>query len=175
MRGTYETVDNRPALRFERRLAHPIDRVWRAVTEPDELKQWFPNEVEMDLRVGGKMTFTFPEDAYPPMVGEVLELEAPRLFAFTWGEDELRFELESIDGGDGCLLRFTDVLGDREKAARDAAGWETCFEGLEKMLAGGPSETARPYPTEGWRERYERYVADGLPSGAPLPEPASKS
>ena len=41
MRGTYETVDNRPALRFERRLAHPIDKVWRAVTEPDELGRWF--------------------------------------------------------------------------------------------------------------------------------------
>jgi uncharacterized protein YndB with AHSA1/START domain len=175
MPGTYETVDDRPALRFERRLAHPIEKVWRAVTKPDELRRWFPNEVTVDLRVGGKMTFRFPDDAYPPMEGEVRELEPPRLFAFTWGEDELRFELESVDEGRGCVLRFTDILAEREKAARDAAGWDVCFEGLEQALGGGPSETARPYPTESWRERYERYVEQGLPSGAPIPDAAAKS
>jgi uncharacterized protein YndB with AHSA1/START domain len=39
--GTLETIDGRPALRIERRLAHTVARVWRAVTEPDELAQWF--------------------------------------------------------------------------------------------------------------------------------------
>ena len=93
--------------------------------------------------------------------------------ATEWSEDIAIADLTS-GGRIEVLLRFTDVLGDREKAARDAAGWETCFEGLEKLLGGGPSEMARPYPTEGWRERYERYVAEGLPSGAPLPDPAGK-
>ena len=41
MNGTLQTIDGRPALRFERRLAHPIERVWRAVTEPAELARWF--------------------------------------------------------------------------------------------------------------------------------------
>ena len=39
--GTLETIDGRPALRFERRLAHSVQRVWHAVTEPAELAQWF--------------------------------------------------------------------------------------------------------------------------------------
>ena len=30
MHGTYETLDGRPAVRFERRLEHPVDVVWRA-------------------------------------------------------------------------------------------------------------------------------------------------
>ncbi len=34
MNGTLQTIDGRPALRFERRLDHSIERVWRAVTEP---------------------------------------------------------------------------------------------------------------------------------------------
>ena len=37
MSGSYATIQDQPALRFERRLAHPIDVVWRAITEPDEL------------------------------------------------------------------------------------------------------------------------------------------
>lgn len=40
--GTLETIDGRLALRFERTLAHPIERVWRALSEPDELGAWFP-------------------------------------------------------------------------------------------------------------------------------------
>jgi hypothetical protein len=30
MSGSLETVDNRPAVRIERRLDHPVERVWRA-------------------------------------------------------------------------------------------------------------------------------------------------
>ena len=41
MTATQQTVDGRPALRFERRLKHSVERVWRAVTEPAELARWF--------------------------------------------------------------------------------------------------------------------------------------
>lgn len=37
MNGRQHTIDGRPALVFERYLAHPVERVWRAVTEPREL------------------------------------------------------------------------------------------------------------------------------------------
>src|SRR3954468_651225 len=99
MHGTYDTVEGRPAVRFERPLAHPVERVWRAVTEPEELAHWFPAGVSVDLRVGGAIAFALGDD------GEVTELAPPRRFAFTWGEQLLRFELEPYDGG--CLLRFT--------------------------------------------------------------------
>ena len=39
--GTLETIDGRPALRFERRLRYPLQRVWHAVTDPAELERWF--------------------------------------------------------------------------------------------------------------------------------------
>jgi uncharacterized protein YndB with AHSA1/START domain len=42
MNGSLETVDNRPALRFERHLDHAVERVWRAITEPEELRRWYP-------------------------------------------------------------------------------------------------------------------------------------
>src|ERR1700729_3474177 len=130
MYGSYTTIADQPTLSFERRLSHPVDRVWEAITEPDELQHWFPSAVQADLRVGGKMKFTFEGYTLPDgansMPGEVTELDPPRLFAFTWGppgqEDHLRFELEPVDGGTGCTLRLTVALGTRDKAARDAAG-----------------------------------------------------
>lgn len=169
MHGTYDTVDGRPALRFERRLAHPVDAVWRAITEPSELSRWFPNEVSVELRLGGRMTFTFADGRYPPMDGEVLELDPPRRLAFSWGDDELRFELEPLDDGRGCLLRFTDVLEERDKAARDAAGWHVCIDRMEQHLAGLPATAPDSSATGEWRGLYEDYERRGLPTGAEIP------
>jgi hypothetical protein len=132
MNATLETVDNRPALRFERRFDHPVERVWRAITDPDELRQWFP--------VGGGF--------------EATESEPPHVLAGTWYGDELRFELRA--DGDGCVLVFTHAFDERAKAARDAAGWESCFLRLDALLAGGPLSEADSLRT--WPDVHERYA-----------------
>ena len=134
--GTYETIDGRPALRFERRLPHPAGLVWRALTEPGELAHWFPALVERELEPGGKMTFTFADGGLPPSDGHVHEVEPPRLFAFSWGEEELRFELEELADGRECLLRFTHLLEQRDQAANNAAGWHVCLDRLAAHLRG---------------------------------------
>jgi uncharacterized protein YndB with AHSA1/START domain len=165
--GSYETIDGRPAVRFERRYPHPVERVWRAVTEPAELEHWFPSSVAVELREGGAMTFTFREHEMDPMPGRVTELDPPRRFCFLWGEEELRIELDP--DGDGCRLRFTHLLSTREQAARDAAGWHVCLDRLERLLAGAGGEAPGGEPTEEWSERYEAYRSRGVPAGAPVP------
>jgi uncharacterized protein YndB with AHSA1/START domain len=97
--GTVETVDGRVVLRYERRLARPPERAWRAITQPDELEKWFPAAVELELAVGGRLRFTFREKDVDSPDGEVTELDPPRLFAFDWGGENLRFELRpELDG-----------------------------------------------------------------------------
>ena len=167
MYGTYETIDGRPAVHFERRYPHPIERVWRAVTEPAELEHWFPSSVQLDLREGGAMTFTFREHEIEPMQGRVTELDPPRRFWFLWGEEELRLELDP--DGDGCRLRFTHLLSAREQAARDAAGWHVCLDRLERLVAGAGAEAPGAEPTDEWSERYAAYQRRGVPAGARVP------
>ncbi len=175
--ATFAQIENRPALRFERRLAHPVDAVWRAITDPDELWHWFPSGVEVDLRVGGAMTFTFRElklSEQPTTIGgEVTDLDPSRLFGFWWGGDHLRFELEPLDGGAATRLRFTVLLDAREKAARDAAGWHVCLDRLAGHLSGDPTEAPGSEPTSEWRVLYDRYAAEGMPTGAEIPENGS--
>ena len=95
MYGTYETINGTPAVRFERVYPHAVERVWRMITVPEEMAAWFPSTVEVDLREGGEMAFSFPEHDVEPMKGRVLELDPPRVFAFLWGEDVLRLEVET--------------------------------------------------------------------------------
>jgi hypothetical protein len=132
MNGSLETVDNRHALRFERRLDHSVERVWRAITDPDELRHWFP----------------------PGEGLEVTESEAPRLLAGSWYGDSLRFELRP--DGDGCVLVFSHTFADREKAARDAAGWDRCFARFDALLAGEPMSEADSL--QAWPEIHELYA-----------------
>jgi uncharacterized protein YndB with AHSA1/START domain len=40
MEGTVQQVDGRYVLRFERRLNHPVEKVWAALTESDRLAEW---------------------------------------------------------------------------------------------------------------------------------------
>ncbi|HEX9624514.1 MAG TPA: SRPBCC family protein [Streptosporangiaceae bacterium] len=166
-RGTYVEVDGRPAVRFQRSYNHPVQRLWTAITDPDELPHWFPSKVAMKPEVGGAIEFTDDPNAEPRR-GTILVYEPPTKLAYTWGENELRFELEPA-GEHGCRLTLIDVLPARDVAARNAAGWTVCLAELDKHVAGqvaeGPhSDTAGP-----WREHYDSYVAAGMPSGAEIP------
>jgi uncharacterized protein YndB with AHSA1/START domain len=132
MNGNLETIDDRPALRFERRYEHSVERVWKAITEPAELRHWFPPGAEL----------------------EITESEPPRLLAGSWFGDQLRFELRP--DGDGCVLLFSHAFAEREKAARDAAGWDRCFARLAALLADAPMSEADSL--HAWPEIHERYA-----------------
>ncbi len=172
MHARYQTIAGRPELRFERHLAHPVESVWRAITDPQELEQWFPSSVrfESELSAGAEITFTFAEqkleDQPMTMSGRVTELDPPRVFAFEWGGDQLRFEL--APSAEGTTLHFTVRLDAEDKAARDAAGWHQCLDGLERILAGaGAGQVNAP---DDWRARYAEYAERGLPTGAEVPD-----
>ena len=44
-------------LTFTRRLAHPREKVWRAVTEPEHLAAWYPQEIVGERRAGAPLRF----------------------------------------------------------------------------------------------------------------------
>ncbi|WP_214416102.1 SRPBCC family protein [Sphaerisporangium fuscum] len=182
------TMENgRAVLRMERRLRHAPEKVWRAVTEPAQLGRWFPFQVtELDLQVGGKVTF---DDGHGTVLdGVVAELDPPKVFAFVQyapaampreSDTLLRFELRPEGGG--CLLTFTHVFHDRPAAASYASGWEVCLNAMESVLAGEPvqwpeggfphlhqayveafalAEGSAERDGEGWRVRFERQLTE---------------
>ena len=165
--GSFIELNGRPAVRFERLYPHPIERIWAAVTVADELAHWFPSRAVIDLREGG--TVQFAGDPHTPeFTGRVVAYDPPHKLAFTWGGDELLFELEAPTA-DSCRLTLTNFLEAENAAARNAAGWAVCLGELTKHLSGeqadGPhSDTAAP-----WKPFYDNHIAAGLPYGAEIP------
>ena len=147
MNGTLENDGESPALRFERRLPHPVERVWRAVTDPTELAQWFVAPVAWTPEPGERF-----ESLDQP--GEIVELEAPRRIVWTWGGERFGFELRPE--GDGCVLVFTHVFDDRVLGAQHAAGWELYLGRLDSHLAGAHVPVDELYAA--LPEVHERYA-----------------
>lgn len=167
MNDTLRTVDGRAVLRMERHLAHPPEKVWRAITEPAHLSQWYPFQVtQLEPRVGGKISFD--DGAGTTTEGAITEFDPPRRFAFTEDpgatmprEGVNHLQIELYPEGDGCLLVFTHTFHDRPHAAANAAGWDLCLDAMAAVLDGKPA--AAP---EDFVERHERYMkAFGLDQG----------
>lgn len=146
--ATLLTDGARPAIRLERLLPDPPATVWRALTEPEELRSWFPSDVLVEggrWVVGAAISFPFPPEVIDmTLTGKVLAVEEPTLLAFTWGEETLRFELSPLAGGTRLLL--VDELP-ATAAARNAAGWETCLDRLAGLEPGA------------WQPRFDAYAA----------------
>lgn len=64
----------------------PLDVVWRVVTEPDQIKQWFCSDAELDGRTGGAGRMAF-EHGYTYSL-EVVAFEPLSRFAYRWLREE---------------------------------------------------------------------------------------
>jgi len=92
-----------------------IDKVWRAVSEPDELVKWYvpgsPWEIP-DLRTGSNVTFHLQPNDHNKLtdpvkiLGTIVELEPMRRFVIEW-------ELEP-----SSLTRITFLLGEENGGTR---------------------------------------------------------
>src|SRR5437764_8663916 len=89
--------------RIERTISidAPVDVVWAVVTEPEHIRGWFSDAVELDLRPGGALVLRWEGSA--PVRGRVERVEPPRAFAFRWvagrGAD--------LAGDNATLVEFT--------------------------------------------------------------------
>lgn len=161
--GTLIHIDGNPALRFERRYEHPMERVWRAISDPTEMALWFPSNVEGERAVGADLTFVDDaqraaareageptRDEGPMFHGRVVAFDPPKVFSFTWGGELLRLEL--LPDGPETVLVFTQILSHQSVAARNGSGWHMCLGNLDALLGAGVPER------DGWKDVYEDYL-----------------
>ena len=154
--ATCDTLGGKTVLRFERRLGHPPEKVFRAISDPAEMRHWFPAGVETELRPGAPIRFSFGEEDAETPGGEVLEVDPPKLLVYTWGDDVLRWEI--VPEGGGSRLYFSQTIapeggsGGLPGSARNAAGWDVCLARLEARVDGDPP------PDPDWFALFEAYV-----------------
>jgi uncharacterized protein YndB with AHSA1/START domain len=121
---------------FVRELRQPPERVWTALTDPDELDRWAPFRPDRDLGQPGDAVLVMVDgDERQPMPGVVMRAEAPALLEYSWGADLLRWELEASGAGTRLTLRHT-LSEAPDMRAMVAAGWHLCTGVLQQVLDG---------------------------------------
>jgi uncharacterized protein YndB with AHSA1/START domain len=119
-----------------RELRHPPTKVWQALTDPAELREWAPFDADRNLGAIGPVKLSTVA-APTPQVSEttVTRAEAPKVLEYSWGENDMRWELEPI--ASGTRLTLWHNIG-RKYVAMGAAGWHICFDVLDHFLDGHP-------------------------------------
>ena len=156
MNGSVNTREGRHTLLLERRFGHPVEKVWRAMTEPGHLSAWWPMKIdELPLELGAPLSF-YAEGGYR-VTGRITELELGRVIAFADGEGAHANRFELIADGEGCRMRFTHSFPIDDSPAQHASGWHQCFDGLDAVL------DRRPVSPMSWdaelMSRYEKALA----------------
>jgi uncharacterized protein YndB with AHSA1/START domain len=140
-----------------RDLKHPPAKVWEALTDPAQLREWAPFDSDRNLGAVGTATLsTFGA----PYVSEthVKRADAPRVLEYDWGGGDIRWELEPR--GSGTHLTLWAQI-DRRYIAMGAAGWHICIDVMDHLLAGDPIERiAGPAAMkfDGWKRLNAEYA-----------------
>lgn len=152
--------DGRSVIRFQRRLEHPVERVWAALTQPEELVAWLA-EAEVELVEGGRFDLrwlnTDDQNNQAVRHATITRLEPPHLLE-TSGDVHgvLRWELRADRAG--TLLTFSSTLAlPDEYRAKVLAGWAVHLDFLADALEGRPVDW-RNWPIDRWEAHHRRYL-----------------
>jgi uncharacterized protein YndB with AHSA1/START domain len=120
-----------------RELRHTPDKVWQALTDPAQLREWAPFDASGSLASAGSTVHLTTVGTPAPHVtaATVKRADAPRTLEYDWGGNDIRWELEPIAGGTRLTL-WHNI--DRRFISMGAAGWHICFDVLERLLTGAP-------------------------------------
>ncbi len=126
------------------------ERIFAALTTPDELAVWWGpegftiREIDLDLRRGGRYRFTMqpPEGDSFHLAGEFLEIQAPGrlVYTFSWEEPDPDDRTTTVilslrDRGEATELSLTQ--GEFATDARlelHRAGWSDSFDKLRRLV-----------------------------------------
>jgi uncharacterized protein YndB with AHSA1/START domain len=150
------------ALTYKRTSKHSAERLWRAITQGDEISQWMDYPSKVDLRVGGEWHVDFsrtdPGDEIP---GVIVRVEEERKLTYTWGLSVIEWTIKPT--AEGCRYTFIQnglAFRDIEDEEGLAAGWHEFLDRLDLHLDGAhidePAQKARWNELKpGYKERLD--------------------
>jgi uncharacterized protein YndB with AHSA1/START domain len=138
-----------------RELRHAPEKVWDALTDPAQLREWAPYDADRNLGTLGsaKLNWVGAPQAFET---KVTRAEAPKVLE----HDDIRWELEAMGAGTRLTL-WANI--NRNFISMGASGWHVCFEVLDHLLGGTPlGRIAGPEAMQvsGWQRLNAEYAKE---------------
>lgn len=143
-----------------RELRHAPEKVWAALTDPAQVREWAPFDTDRSLGTAGAKAMLTTVGAPQPHVTEttVTRADAPNVLEYNWGGFEMKWQLERVGAGTRLTL-WTNI--DRRYIAMGAAGWHICLDVLDRLLSGMPiGRLVGPDAAKfgGWKRLHAEYA-----------------
>lgn len=138
-------------------LRHAPEKVWNALTDPAQLREWAPFDATGSLATAGAQVKLATIGADHVSDATVVHADKPRLLEYNWGAFNMRWELARTGAGTRLTL-WTNIH--RPYIAMGAAGWHIAFDVLESVLDGNPiGRIVGPEAMkfEGWQRLHAEY------------------
>ena len=155
-----------------RELRHSPEKVWQALTDPAQLREWAPFVVDGNLgTAGARVNLTWVGNP-TPLETKVTRADAPKVLEY----GDIRWKLEAVGGGTRLTLWHAI---DRRFISWGAAGWHICFDVLDHLLSGTPINHivgADAMKFAGWKRLVAEYAKQfGVETPKWMPPAAQKS
>lgn len=155
-----------------RQLRHSPEKVWQALTDPAQLREWAPFVVDGSLDAVGKtvnLTWVGNPNAIET---SVTRADPPEVLEF----GDIRWELEASAGGTRLTLWHKI---DRRFISWGAAGWHISLDVLDRLLGGNPigriaGADAMKFGWQRLREEYARQFGTETATTRPGPVRSSE-
>jgi uncharacterized protein YndB with AHSA1/START domain len=128
-----------------RELRHSPEKVWQALTDPAQLREWAPFDADGSLgRVGTTVKLT-TVGAPTPQVSEttVTRADAPKVLEYKWGGN-IRWELEAFGGARASPSGTTSIAASSHGAPRAGTSASTSLSGSSPVSRLDASSAPRP-------------------------------
>jgi uncharacterized protein YndB with AHSA1/START domain len=126
------------AERVEREILVPgsPERVWEAITDPEQVREWLADDAEFDLRPGGDLSLRTEAETRE---GFFEEVDEPGRLVFWWAQPgaeltRVELELDEVEGGTRIRVVEARPLVTVETFA---VGTETDFGGAQSPQMSG--------------------------------------
>lgn len=128
----------------EMEFSAPVERVWKAISDPEELSRWFGDETRLELKPGAEGAFVW--DKHGSFALRVEEVQAPNRLVWSWVHEpgvafadapatRVEWTLRPRDGGGTVLhLRESGFRTD-EHFRMNTQGWTDELGELADLLA----------------------------------------
>ena len=143
-----------------RQMRHAPEKVWAALTEPGQLREWAPFDADRAMGATGATVKLTTVGAPSPNVTEttITRAEAPNLLEYNWGGGDVRWQLEAASGGTRLTL-WASI--NRGFISMGAAGWHICIDVMDHLLGGdaiGRMAGMEVMKFEGWQRLNAEYA-----------------
>jgi uncharacterized protein YndB with AHSA1/START domain len=138
-----QTLTEARSVVVEREIAHPPEKLWRALTQPHLIEEWL---MKNDFKPNVGHRFNFRGDWGGVLDCEVLAVEPNRMLSYTWNfaHDDAAFDLASVvtftltPTSTGTHLRMEQTgfrTGQKQAYGGARVGWQQFFAKLDQVLA----------------------------------------